>query len=168
MDSEGSQVPSVPAGPRRLREGWPMVDIVSASLKILGWIVLFGSIIGGIYIASALEPSCDCTGYPAFHCDCTDPTNLQIASVIGGVAGGLSTALLFWALAFILDMVEEIWIESGGHLPRAVAEPRTAPKVGGEDTPVSSVGGDDAPASPVSGEDTLGEISWPPSLKPRE
>ena len=168
MDNEGSQVPSVPAGPLRLREGWPMVDIVSASLKILGWIVLIGGIIGGIYIASTFEESCGCTGYGVDSCGCTDPTGLQMASVIGGVAGGLSTALLFWALAFILDMVEAIWIESGGYLPRAVAEPRTAPKVGGEDTPVSSVGGDDAPASPVNGEDTLGEISWPPSLKPRE
>jgi hypothetical protein len=148
-----------------------MVDIVSACLKILGWIELIGGIIGGIYIASTLGPSCDTTYLGSV--DCTDPGGLQAAFVIGGLAGGLISALLFWALAFLLDMVEEIWIESGGHLPHAVGDLRTAPEVGGEGVRCPSCGAAIPPDATFCEEcgrtiGDLGQISWPPSLTQRE
>jgi hypothetical protein len=157
MDSEGSQVPPVPPpvreGWRRtlfgaplppadqsqlpppVREGWGGVDLVSDVLKILGWITLVGGIVGGIVIAIMLHSSCDCTG--SIYCDCTEPGGLEAASVIGGFAGGVLWALLFWAFAFILDMLEAIWLQTGGHRPRALAVLPTAPNVGGRQASTS-------------------------------
>jgi len=124
MDSKGSQVPPVPARLPSVREGWGGVDLLSDVLKILGWIALVGGIVGGIAIAANL--GCGCTG--SIYCDCEDQTGLQAASVIGGVGGGLATALLFWSFAFILDMLEAIWFQTGGRRPHSLAILRKVPE----------------------------------------
>ena len=104
MDSESRQVPPVPARPSLRRQGWPNVVMVSTLLKILGLVGLLGSIAGGAYIASQIEPSWACNAV-TFHCQWTDRRAWQTASVVGGVLGGLCTALLLWGVAFALDML---------------------------------------------------------------
>jgi hypothetical protein len=118
MDSEGSQVPPVPARQPRVREGWPNVHSTSVLLKIIGWIVLIGSIAGGVYIASQVESSCTCNSV-TFGCDCTDTGPLRAVWVVAGIIAGLSSALLFLGVAFALDMLEAIWLQTGGRRPRA-------------------------------------------------